>query len=569
MIRIFGYYSFNGKITESCKKKMESIFLINRKRHKTLTFNRDALFILYEHARSSEAKNYYHTDSKNGNAYFVVGDIHPCDRTFRDHGPNFNLGRWIQRMRQKNSWSFAKNLRGIYNIVAWEKNRLFLTNDILGLSPMYVFPTQDGCYFCSEAEPIAEMKDDHVVDRDAIIDFLIYGFIPRGRTFFRGLRNQTEGSVLAIDENGCVEKPYASFEPSHEHYASFDKNIDLLKECFKEAVAIRAGRNRVFSALTGGWDTRFTIANLLELKKRVTVFTIASNPHDLAIARNIAGIFKLDHIIKKNRLPQEELKSKVVLRFRADREKTGVVPIRNLYNKNRRTLTEMCFFTSPIFSGCFGTELMGCPPPSFISRLALDKRKTAKLIFSDRFLRENKSHLWGPSDKSYFFNHSRRALQNYVHCFLTQIGRSYLCSHYGRDWERPTSMFGYRRLSPFTDSKFVALLSSLDGRRYLSYRAYEKLFTEFYPDFLKIPWTYGRFRKKSLSRMPLHLNFKEDFLRHFVRKDPLFKNFMRTNKMFNKSSFVIVNRTKELYFLFCWLRDCRDLLRRSDQIPLC
>ena len=403
---------------------MSSVFESHHRWRDMLRFSQDALFILYEHNRSPEAKKYYAMDPASGNACFVLGNIHAYNDELLQ---GVNLAQWILRLRcGGHSWHFLKNFRGAFNIILWEKSRLFFINDLLGLCPMYIFRVEEGCFFCNEAEPIAEMKKDHLIDKSAMVDFLVYGFIPQGRTFFQGLHNQSEGSVFTIDKLSCHEEPYATFQPLSGSSRSFAKNLNLLNDYFKEAVAIRAQKDQVLSTLTGGWDTRFIIANLLALNKKITVFTVELHQQDLAIARRIAARFNMEHIIKKKQSLPAGLKNEYALRFRTqDSRLRAAQSQRSRYNKNQAALASMEFFMEPIFSGGFGTELMGCPPLSFITRLSLNKEETARLIFSDRFLRNSELQNKTPCYKNHFFKHSDPSRQNYVHCFLPRSSLGY------------------------------------------------------------------------------------------------------------------------------------------------
>jgi hypothetical protein len=238
----------------------------------------------------------------------------------------------------------------------------------------------------------------------------------------------------------------------------------------------------------------------------------------------------------------------------------------NIFNKNYKELIAMKFFTSPRFTGLFGTELFGYIPEWFIESISLNFDVFSAKIFTPVFL----SRLHAGKNRGLFCNYGNTpGLSNQIYSFLYQIGRTYLNAHYTRSWERPTKFFSYLSLNPFADSKFVALLCSFDYDRHMQYRLYQEIYKNYYPGFLDIAWTRASHRiQKNLkndSQQEIDSGLaKQQELLKLITEDVDFRAFVKQNSIVQKTGVAISARLKELYFLFKWYDVYKSVLCPSD-----
>ena len=173
MLRVFGCYT-QGKIPPvHAQKRMESLLGINNNSLSTnLKFSSGSFFLIYEHLRL-DAERYYHIDKRHDLACFVVGNIYGYDDdSFKDFS-KINIAQWIiRKFSKEKSFAFAKNLRGIFNIILWDKGELYLVNDLLGLSAMYVKRQNQGLFFCNNPEPVIGMSGSNSIDHKSIIELM-------------------------------------------------------------------------------------------------------------------------------------------------------------------------------------------------------------------------------------------------------------------------------------------------------------------------------------------------------------------------------------------------------------
>lgn len=496
-------------------------------------------------------------------ACFITGHINASEEERLEPLQGENKAQIIINKYKKEGLRFLKLLRGEFNIIIIDEKQAFLINDTLGLSPMYIRKIKDGIIFCNQAEPIVWLNKNNQIDYNSIADFLIYGFVPDGKTFIRDVWNQEPGTIVSLDNQKVSTKKYAVLKPMDLKGLGREDIFRLAKDTFGEALKIRAyNRRDVISELSGGWDTRFVLANLLELNKKVIVFTANRDQEDFKIAKLITKTLGLEHIILDKTSIPGNLEEKYFFKFECLKSIYDNDLDSGMFNKNLSELQKMKFFTSPHLTGIYGTELFGYIPKWFIDRTNLRFDVAAREIIS----RDLMSRI--TSETRLIKPVCTDGINGYIYRFLTQIGRSYFNSHYTGGWQRPTVFFSHLFLNSFSDSKFVAFLSGLKYRDHMNYKLYDKIFSRYYPDLLKIPWTSmpGR-RQNNLKNKPCKKNErleKRQKLKKLIEEDKAFRKFLKETRLIQKKEIIISARLKELYFLFKWFDINKPILHQAD-----
>jgi len=113
------------------------------------------------------------------------------------------------------------------------------------------------------------------------------------------------------------------------------------------------------------------------------------------------------------------------------------------------------------------------------------------------------------------------------------------------------------------------LLSSLDYDECMNYKLYSEIYKKYFSDFLKLPWTDVKYRiknnlNKKISNKITPKPKKDNTLLKLIITDKKFRNFIKKNKIIQKTNFAIGARIKELYFVFNWLEIHKPILSDSQ-----
>lgn len=560
MLRVFGSYSLDKSVREETKNQMRSLFILDRKLVDYSEVNKGPLFFIYEYTKFPEGQQHYWNDESKNIVCLVIGSIYAHEDKSLNGSQQVNVAKWIvEKYEHEGSLSFVKGLRGVFNIVLLDKGTLCLINDILGLSSMYISEEKNAIFFCNEAEPIIGLRKKSFIDRKSVVDFFIYGFVPQGRTLIFGLSNQKEASIIRIKARKKEESIYGFIRPFNLKGLGRDEKLKIIHDTFQEAVAIRAPHKEVVIDLTGGWDTRFILANLLSLNKKIVAVTEEMEPKDLAIASLLVKKFKLKHVIVRQQKRDDAAIKDFIYRFSSQGSRYKFKRS-NFHSKDIGNLSIPRDVVFNRFTGLFGTELLGYIFQSLLRSYSANYHESAKKIFSADFLSKAESREGLNSFLDGLLPVFCFPKQNiYRYTAISQIGRSYLNVHDGRCWERPTFQFGFLRHMPFADSKFFALMSSLD-ESYFNYVGYYDLYRKYYSEFLEIPWTRDhRHRNDSSEGNLLELTLKQ------LKKDSGFMGFIKNKKIFQSFTMESTENFKRIYYFYTWIRENKALLYDSDE----
>jgi asparagine synthase (glutamine-hydrolysing) len=211
------------------------------------------------------------------------------------------------------SWGLEKTLvraNGMFALGLWDARErvLRLARDRFGEKPLYYGFLGDTFVFASGLAPLrAHPRFDGVVDRDALTEFLRYGFVPAPRSMWRGISKLPPGCWLEIGSDGPPRtRTYwspveAALAARADPLRGGDRELtDALEDALLRAVAIRRTADVPLGALlSGGVDSSLIVAMLgVQSGSPVRSFTIGfhDKDHDEAVfARAIAEHLGTDH----------------------------------------------------------------------------------------------------------------------------------------------------------------------------------------------------------------------------------------------------------------------------------
>ncbi|SEQ90745.1 asparagine synthase (glutamine-hydrolysing) [Streptomyces sp. yr375] len=174
----------------------------------------------------------------------------------------------------------ADRLLGMFALGIWDgrTDRLVLLRDQLGIKPLYVYETEDGVLFGSEAKAIlAHPAVQAVVDADGFREMMGYVKTPGGAVW-KGMREVRPGTMLIVDRSGVRERVYWRLEVE-EHHDDTETTVRRIRELLEDSVSRQLVADvPVCLLLSGGLDssalTALAARRLAEDGQRARTFTV-------------------------------------------------------------------------------------------------------------------------------------------------------------------------------------------------------------------------------------------------------------------------------------------------------
>jgi hypothetical protein len=109
---------------------------------------------------------------------------------------------------------------------------------------------------------VAAAAAQRYLDWEALAGFFGFGFFPQDRTYFQGVRILRPASHYALDERGRVILQERTWEWRHtpDRRRSYDDTLAEFARIFHQVLDEAAGEGRVAVPLSGGLDSRSTVA---------------------------------------------------------------------------------------------------------------------------------------------------------------------------------------------------------------------------------------------------------------------------------------------------------------------
>ncbi len=210
------------------------------------------------------------------------------------------------------AWGVQRSVEqfvGMFAFGLWDRQErvLYLVRDRFGIKPLYYAEANEVFVFGSELKPLrAHPALDSQVDRDALVQFLRYGYVPAPRTIYEGICKLPPGCFLTVRESGAAMHtelvPYWRLADvvAEGRIAPFtgsdSEAVDALESVLGEAVRLRMVADVPLGAfLSGGVDSSLVVALMQAQSNRpVRTFTIGFTdprydeaPHAKAVAEHL------------------------------------------------------------------------------------------------------------------------------------------------------------------------------------------------------------------------------------------------------------------------------------------
>lgn len=184
---------------------------------------------------------------------------------------------------------------------------LTLANDAFGLHPLFVYDATDLCAFSSEYEPLTALPGfDARLDEDAIAEYFVLKAPLGERTFFARISNLRPGSLLTVTPERTRWRQHDGLEIAIDHNRSLAEFAADGAALLRSAVSRRLhGRVTARSALTGGMDSRLTLAAMTPQQREIVEFHTQQRhslepelDEEAAVACMLARRFGLRHKLR-------------------------------------------------------------------------------------------------------------------------------------------------------------------------------------------------------------------------------------------------------------------------------
>jgi asparagine synthase (glutamine-hydrolysing) len=196
-----------------------------------------------------------------------------------------------------------KHFNGMFAFALWDARarRLLLARDRVGVKPLY-YTVQDDCFvFASEIKSLLQHPAVAArVDRDALDEFMTYGYVQTPRTAFKGILRLPEGHFLTLDDGGMAITRYWDLQFTPDSRSTEEDHIHRVIELLNDSIRLRLRSDVPLGVLlSGGVDSTAVVALLTREVGRVKTFSIGfdagSDYNELGYARRVAAHFGTDH----------------------------------------------------------------------------------------------------------------------------------------------------------------------------------------------------------------------------------------------------------------------------------
>lgn len=217
----------------------------------------------------------------------------------------------------------VKKFNGMFAFALYdfESNKLFLCRDRVGKKPIYYWHDASGEWiFCSEIKGIlAARYRSFDVDREALSQFVKYGYIPNPLSILKGVFEVPPGSIVTFDLNNNSKSESAYWDAaalmlqgiSQENNSPREQINRELDSLLRDAVRLRMVADVPLGAfLSGGIDSSLVVAMMQSMStEKIKTYTIGFDDkkyNEAQHAREVASYLGTDHhelyITEKNLL---------------------------------------------------------------------------------------------------------------------------------------------------------------------------------------------------------------------------------------------------------------------------
>lgn len=168
-------------------------------------------------------------------------------------------------------------LNGMFSFALWDdvSKKLILARDRVGKKPLYYSLHKNRLSFASELQAlIRDAAVPRELSQQALLEYLLYDFIPAPHTIFTGVKKLPAGHMAVFDASGFTVKKYWE-PPEPEQDLHYERTVEELRSLLDDAVSKRLISDvPLGSFLSGGIDSTL-ITSLMARNSFRTVKTFS------------------------------------------------------------------------------------------------------------------------------------------------------------------------------------------------------------------------------------------------------------------------------------------------------
>ena len=200
--------------------------------------------------------------------------------------------------------AFVEQLRGAFSIAIWDDKaqRLLLAIDGFGIKSLYWSQEGDRLVFASRAAGVrAAQERPAEINRDAVMQFLLFSVVPAPLTIYQGMEKLRPGFWLFFDKGQVRQQRYWDLDYSESENLDERYWAEQVREGLRSAV--HRGMDGCASEttgayLSGGTDSSSVVAFMSERFWPVNTFSISfpeTRYNEIGYARITAARFRTIH----------------------------------------------------------------------------------------------------------------------------------------------------------------------------------------------------------------------------------------------------------------------------------
>jgi asparagine synthase (glutamine-hydrolysing) len=196
----------------------------------------------------------------------------------------------------------VKRLIGMFAMALWDRHErvLYLVRDRLGIKPLYWAEFDGRLLFGSELKALrADRRWAPELDRDALLAFLRFGYVPAPDTIYRRAHKLPPGTIMRVSASSPpIVTPYWSLQDiahqgqSNRFSGSEEEAADALDVLLRDAIRRRMVADVPLGAfLSGGIDSSTVVALMQAQSTRpVRTFSIGFHEREYNEGENAAAV---------------------------------------------------------------------------------------------------------------------------------------------------------------------------------------------------------------------------------------------------------------------------------------
>lgn len=188
------------------------------------------------------------------------------------------------------NFSALARLQGIFALICvnWEKGRVQVVSDLLGIKPFYFCRHRQTVILSDRAATCARWNGPRI-DRMGLAAYIMFNTALGQRCLYEGVERVRPGCVMLVTTEGIRTETYWT-PPVDELPLGKEELVECFRLEFRQSIErLLAPHDQASVLLSGGFDSRLNLLTALALKRvELDCVTVATNDADGAIAAQLA-----------------------------------------------------------------------------------------------------------------------------------------------------------------------------------------------------------------------------------------------------------------------------------------